>query len=94
MKYTPGKNLFLLKSLPPFETVQLIQKIKSTAVLSLDTNQDSCLCSCEQNLHRENFCFHILLIILEWVLQFYLYHLPYTLLIKFKPKPNICREKN
>ena len=42
MKYTPGKNVFLLKSPPSFEIVQLIQKVKSTAVLILDTYQDTC----------------------------------------------------
>lgn len=42
MKYTPGKNVFLLKSPTSFEIVQLIQKIKSTAVLILDTYQDTC----------------------------------------------------
>ena len=42
MKYTPGKNVFLLKSPTSSEIVQLIQKIKSTAVLILDTYQDTC----------------------------------------------------
>ena len=77
MKYTLGKKLFLLNLHPHLKPYSQSKKINPQLCFLWIPTKMLVLGSCEQTLHWESSCFHILLIILEWVLQI----LPLSLVI-------------